>query len=200
MFKLFYIIFAAGASILFLWLSYTGPPPPLARHTYLPELQLTPTFLLGNMSWRKFSDEAEVLWDGILPANNGAVLATNITTGFHVWAVPTMFHQLQCLRTIRREFIALTRSGAEARRFMSTRGPASSYDNVTYCFDYVRQSILCHADTTLHPVAQLTPDQKIIDGNALWHMCRDSSVLYKWAETSGIPHKDYLIREHPIVA
>lgn len=130
---------ALGASIIFLWLSLTGPPPPLAHHTYLPEVEAKPRFLLGNVSYRHFDDEAELLWRDLVPSNNGAVLATNITTGFHFWAIPAMFHQLRCLREIRHEFIALSRSGAEARRFMSDRGPGSSYANVSYCFDYVRQ-------------------------------------------------------------
>ncbi|KAF3018841.1 hypothetical protein E8E14_006202 [Neopestalotiopsis sp. 37M] len=200
MLKYVYMTCALGASIIFLWLSLTGPPPPLAHHTYLPEVEAKPRFLLGNVSYRHFDDEAELLWRDLVPSNDGAVLATNITTGFHFWAIPAMFHQLRCLREIRHEFIALSRSGAEARRFMSDRGPGSSYANVSYCFDYVRQSILCHADTTLHPVAQLTPEQKIIDGNALWHMCKDDSILYQWAQTSGMPHRDYLIREHPIAS
>ncbi|RFU79490.1 hypothetical protein TARUN_2697, partial [Trichoderma arundinaceum] len=190
MFKYVYITLAVAASICFMWLSYTGPPPPVARHVYLPRQEYTPQFLLGNASYRPFEDEnARRLWDTILPPNHGAVLATNITSGFHVWAIPAMFHQLRCLREIRNQFIALSKPGDEARRFMSQKGPGSAYQNISYCFDYVRQGILCHADTTLHPVAQLTPEQKIIDGNALWHMCRDSSVLYSWADMSGIPRR-----------
>jgi hypothetical protein len=139
MLKYVYMTCALGASIIFLWLSLTGPPPPLTHHTYLPEVEAKPRFLLGNVSYRHFDDEAELLWRDLVPTNNGAVLATNITTGFHFWAIPAMFHQLRCLREIRHEFIALSRSGAEARRFMSDRGPGSSYANVSYCFDYVRQ-------------------------------------------------------------
>ncbi|KAI1323997.1 hypothetical protein F5Y16DRAFT_402845 [Xylariaceae sp. FL0255] len=199
MLKHLYILGATSASVLLLWLSYTGPPPPIARQPDLPEFPLKPTFLLGDITYRKFNDHAEALWDALIPAHNGAVLGTHIASGFHVWAIPAMFHQLQCLRDIRKELVALNQSAAEARRFMSYRGPDSSYDHITYCFNYLRQSLLCHADTTLHPISQLTPDQQLIDGNALWHMCGDSSVLYKWAETSGEPHKDHLIRERPIV-
>ena len=139
MFKFFYIAFAFAASICFLWLSYTGPPPPLARHVYLPQLDAKPVYQLGNPLYRSFEEEADELWEALLPSNKGAVLATNITSGFHVWAIPAMFHQLRCLRDIRTEFIALAKSGAEARRFMSRKGPGSRYDNITYCFDYVRQ-------------------------------------------------------------
>jgi ABC-type phosphate/phosphonate transport system permease subunit len=139
MLKFLYMLCATGASVVFLWLSYTGPPPPIVHQPDLPEFAPAPTFLLGNISFRRFDDHADALWDTLLPANKGAVLATNIASGFHLWARPAMFHQLQCLRTIRKEFVALMRSGAEARRFMSSRGPGSSYDNATYCFDYVRQ-------------------------------------------------------------
>ncbi|KAK5996701.1 hypothetical protein PT974_02041 [Cladobotryum mycophilum] len=200
MFKIIYVSCAVAASLCFLWLAYTGPPPPLARHVYLPELEQRPMFLLRNASYRPFEEEsAAKLWNEILPANGGAVLATNITSGFHLWAVPAMFHQLRCLREIRTKFIELSLPGADSRRFMSYRGLAhliKTSRTALITFD----SILCHADTTLHPVAQLTPEQKIIDGNALWHMCRDHSVLYRWADMSGPAHKDYLIREHPIAA
>ncbi|KAH7321828.1 hypothetical protein BKA65DRAFT_540973 [Rhexocercosporidium sp. MPI-PUGE-AT-0058] len=190
MFKPIYVIFVLLASIAFLWLSYIGPPPPVVhQNIYLPYLESKPTFLLGNLSYRAFDKSAEQLWDDLVPANNGAVIATNITSGFHLWAIPAMFHQLRCLRDIRTYFIATSLSWNEAQKFMSERGPGSPYDNVAYCFNYVRQSILCHADTTLHPVARLTADVNIVDGNALWHMCRDPSVLYRWAEKSGKPRK-----------
>ena len=143
MFKYIYIFCAVGASICFLWLSYVGPPPPLVtQNVYLPEQGLSPVFLLGNASYRPFDDAADQLWGALLPANKGAVLATNITSGFHLWAIPAMFHQLRCLRDIRNQFIALSGSWAEAQRFMGQRGPGSAYDNVAYCFDYVRQ--VCH--------------------------------------------------------
>jgi hypothetical protein len=139
MFKYIYIIFALALSIGFLWLSYTGPPPPIAHHVYLPRQDYSPVFLFGNASYRSFSKAADKLWEELIPANNGAVLATNITSGFHLWATPAMFHQLQCLGEIRTHFIALSKSWDEAKRFMSWKGPGSPYQKVAYCFDYVRQ-------------------------------------------------------------
>ena len=147
-FKYFYILCALAASLCFLWLSYTGPPPPLARDVYLPQLDSSPVFQLGNASYRPFDEVADRLWEALLPANKGAVLATNITSGFHLWATPAMFHQLRCLWDIRTQFVALSRSWAEARRFMSRRGPGSAYENVAYCFDYVRQ--VCHVSPVLN--------------------------------------------------
>ncbi|KAE9373176.1 hypothetical protein N431DRAFT_465473 [Stipitochalara longipes BDJ] len=199
MFKCIYIPCVIVASICFLWLSYMGPPPPVVYpNVYLPQQDSKPTFLLGNLSYRAFDDTADQLWEALIPANNGAVIATNITSGFHLWAIPAMFHQLRCLRDIRTHFIATGLSWTEAQRFMSQRGSGSAYDNVAYCFNYIRQSILCHADTTLHPVAPVTPDVNVVDGNALWHMCRDPSVLYQWADMSGVPRRDPLLREHPV--
>ncbi|PVH72012.1 hypothetical protein DL98DRAFT_612111 [Cadophora sp. DSE1049] len=140
MFKPVYIIFALLASVAFLWLSYIGPPPPVVhQNIYLPHLESQPTFLLGNLSYRAFDKPAEQLWDDLVPANNGAVIATNITSGFHLWAIPAMFHQLRCLRDIRTYFIVTSLSWTKAQRFMSERGPGSSYDNVAYCFNYIRQ-------------------------------------------------------------
>lgn len=142
MFKCIYIIFALAASICFIWLSWTGPPPPIARGVYLPQREPFPTFMLGNNSFYPFDEVADGFWDTVVPVNKGAVLATNLTSGFHVWATPAMFHQLRCLRDIRTHFILLAKSWDEAKRFMSYRGPGSAYENVAYCFDYVRQ--VCH--------------------------------------------------------
>lgn len=50
------------------------------------------------------------------------------------------------------------------------------------------KGVLCHADTTLHPVVSLNDHDKIVDGNALWHICPDSSILADWALLSGTPH------------
>ena len=140
MFYHVYIACAFAATLAFLWLSWVGPPLPVAQQTYLPRIESRPLFLLGNVAYRSFNNaSADKLWDDLIPENGGAVLGTNISTGFHVWAVPAMFHQLKCLRTIRSHFVGMLRSAAAAEELMSSKGPGSVYDEVTYCFDYMRQ-------------------------------------------------------------
>lgn len=205
------------STALLLLLTVLGPPPPIATETYRPRPSTSPKFILGNASYAAFDEAANRLWDAVVPDTGGSVLATNMTTGLHFWARLAMFHQLSCLRDVRAQFARMTQSGDESIRFRENKGAGSLYDELGQCFDYLLQvcrnpqegpwgdkkdgegdadrmnatlkGVLCHADTTLHPVATLKGGVKIVDGNALWHMCRDSSVLTDWAVLSGIPHK-----------
>ncbi len=49
------------------------------------------------------------------------------------------------------------------------------------------QRLLRHADTTLNPAATVVKNSATIDGNLLWHTCKDNSVLYYWVDISGKP-------------
>ncbi|OJJ69565.1 hypothetical protein ASPBRDRAFT_281617 [Aspergillus brasiliensis CBS 101740] len=109
-----------------------------------------------------------------------------------------MFHQLDCLIMIRRKVQDLASSALEpgTRSFRASPDAESVLDALGYCFDYLRQSLLCSADSTLNPVAELTVDDDhvlITDGNALWQQCRDTSIIYDWAARSGQPSKSPLV-------
>ncbi|KAJ4388523.1 hypothetical protein N0V93_005981 [Gnomoniopsis smithogilvyi] len=184
-----FIAVLGASTTLLLLLSILGPPPPKILDTYQPLVPTRPRFILGNFSYAAFDTEADRLWSALVPETGGTVLATNLTSGFHFWANLAMFHQLSCLRDIRDQLRRMTNSTEEARQFMADQGSDSRYEQLGYCFDYILQGILCHADTTLHPVAALNSDTKIVDGNALWHMCAADTILYDWASRSGIPRK-----------
>lgn len=181
---------------LLTYLTVSGPPSPLAEDVFLPELPIRPTFHLDNQSYIPFDEEADRFWEDLTPPNHGAVLATNLTSGFHYWARLSMFHHLSCLRDIRKAFILISPDWAAAEDFVRDQTEVSHYSHIGRCFDYIRQGLFCHADATLHPIAHLKGHGgDIIDGNALWSSCRDSSFLYDWALRSGHPSKSWLIHE-----
>lgn len=189
-FGLVYASVAVVASVVLIGLPFAGrAPPPVVLGTNLPEQVVFDEMHMDNASYTSWSEEADHLWDALLPDNGGSVLATNLTSGYHFWGRVSMFHQLQCLRDIRKQLKAMSISWDASRALMSNRGWGSDYEQFGLCFDYLRQGILCHADTTLNPVAFNSEwaDGKVVDGNILWHKCKDRNVLYGWAELSGLP-------------
>jgi len=58
-------------------------------------------------------------------------------------------------------------------------------DHTTHCFDYLRVSIMCAADTTLEPFRSqfdgMTPG-KSVDGFGSNHQCRNFDEVFAWAE------------------
>lgn len=209
-FKCSYAAVNLAASIALLWLLFTGPPLPVASDKFMPVLHSSPKFILFDPSYTSLANVSDAQWESLVPESGGAVLATNLTSGFHFWANLAVFHQLQCLKDIRSQFVAVAKSWDNAEAFMKHRGPGSDYDLLGHCFDYLyqvfvrpttvsltlntnmnllSQGILCHADTTLETEADLAHGVKIRDGNALWHSCRDWTILRDWAAASGKPHE-----------
>jgi hypothetical protein len=76
-----------------------------------------------------------------------------------------LFHQLQCLDVIRRDYVK-----------------NHSTELSQHCLNYIRQSLLCIADTRLEPVrAEKPPNVVILAGD---YVCKDWSALYKAAEAN----------------
>lgn len=78
-----------------------------------------------------------------------------------------MFHQLHCLDMIRQAIV---------------RGSPDSHTQ--HCFHFIRQGILCAADTTLDPlnVDGLGPDGSGVGTNGVdvTHVCRDWTQVYNF--------------------
>ena len=54
-----------------------------------------------------------------------------------------------------------------------------------HCFDYLRQVLMCTADTTLENLEQRADGGGLlasVDGWGTTHMCRDYESLVQWAE------------------
>lgn len=53
------------------------------------------------------------------------------------------------------------------------------FPHIRHCFDYIRQGLMCSADTSLEPV------DMVLGGVTGWnstHICRDFSSVAQWAE------------------
>ncbi|KAJ7302453.1 hypothetical protein DFH08DRAFT_723026, partial [Mycena albidolilacea] len=59
----------------------------------------------------------------------------------------SLYHQLHCVNGIRFAYVA-TRDGL----FKTEKARAGAFGHANHCFDLLRQSMLCKADTTLIPV------------------------------------------------
>ncbi|KAK2052710.1 hypothetical protein LY76DRAFT_609673 [Colletotrichum caudatum] len=191
--RAFGIILVSSVTAILIVLVVVGPSPPVSLDVFLQPAPTAPRFILGDVHHARFDDAGDALWNdpgALLPSSGGSALATNMTTGFHYWGDISMFHHLRCLRDIRTQMVRLARGDpTAAAEFVSQAGRSgSSYEALGYCFDYILQGILCYADTTMNPVASMSDGNKIIDGNALWHQCRDDTILRSWADVSGVPH------------
>lgn len=51
--------------------------------------------------------------------------------------------------------------------------------HIIHCFDYLRQSIMCAADSTLE---RMDPKTVTTDGWGTTHQCHDYDALFKWSE------------------
>ncbi|PSN59926.1 hypothetical protein BS50DRAFT_507614, partial [Corynespora cassiicola Philippines] len=57
--------------------------------------------------------------------------------------------------------------------------------HVNHCFDYLRQTALCHADATLEPFLEedgLTIKKGGSSGWGVVHQCRDWAALARWVD------------------
>ncbi|KAF2658525.1 hypothetical protein K491DRAFT_592800 [Lophiostoma macrostomum CBS 122681] len=90
--------------------------------------------------------------------------------GSHRFFTISTAHQLHCLWTIERLFYDVSPHNNQEPSDMS---------HMRHCFDYIRQSLMCAADSTLEPV------DPVLGGVTGWNVtrrCRSYTDLKKWAE------------------
>ncbi|KAK2600048.1 hypothetical protein QQS21_005212 [Conoideocrella luteorostrata] len=126
------------------------------------------------------SKESEKAWMALMPKGMGIVTVQNTlalpdapkldpTTNTQD-AMISVYHQLHCLYR--------TRSGY----FTALSGNVTDMDlgHLSHCWDYLRQSIMCSADTTLEWLEP--PEEHGTTGWGYQHKCRDFSAISSWAE------------------
>lgn len=102
-------------------------------------------------------------WNAIRPPGKGFVFLGEEHFPFGV----SMWHQLHCLNHIRAMFV---------------NGDDGS-DHTAHCFHYIRQAILCAADTTLEVGGtgmKIANGDKVAAGVGTVHTCRDWKQVYDW--------------------
>lgn len=80
-----------------------------------------------------------------------------------------VFHQLHCLDLIRHKIYDIP-----------MRKENSTAWHIEHCFDYLRQALMCNADTALEHAIE--KGGQFVEGWDVWHECRDWNDLRSVAE------------------
>lgn len=137
------------------WLS------PLGRQSTTFEYQKV--FTLGD------SNETREQWHALFPAGGGFVKHPTVSPDMASLAV---YHQLHCLNHIRVSYWA-----AVDGTVVSDHQREGSH--VRHCIDYLRQSLLCHADANFEMPSR---EAGGVTGFGFERQCRDIAQLKAWAE------------------
>ncbi|KAI1456422.1 hypothetical protein F4805DRAFT_231276 [Annulohypoxylon moriforme] len=169
-----------------------------SRQELLPSLNLPPlgsvlrTYIGEPAYYAKDMNITREAWMSLFPTGMGYVSMDSIkdageiprifqdmsTDGSGRFAVAA-FHQLHCLFLIYADFRHAL-NGDLAADAHSLHGSHS-----LHCFDYLRESIICAADSALEPF--LSPfdggtQGNGVDGFGSVHQCRDFKQLFEWSE------------------
>ncbi|KAL0955850.1 hypothetical protein HGRIS_002052 [Hohenbuehelia grisea] len=104
---------------------------------------------------------ASAEWDSIVPEGSGIAFLGDASESAPF--VVSMWHQIRCLNHIRTALVNEVDTGF-------------NYEYTHHCFQYLRQSILCAADTTIEPLDEAAGRPK---SNAT-HTCRDWQQVHGW--------------------
>ncbi|KAF5857327.1 hypothetical protein ETB97_005942 [Aspergillus alliaceus] len=110
-------------------------------------------------------------WNAIRPPGKGFVFLGEEHFAFGV----SMWHQMHCLNHIRAVLV----------------NEDNRSDHMAHCFHYLRQGILCAADTTLESGGtsmDLANGDKVATGAGTVHTCRDWRQVHDWMESQ---HKEW---------
>jgi hypothetical protein len=133
----------------------------------------------GNMS--------EPVWDSLIPSMSLRSLLVALSLTFlkdglgyfkdaqlaPTTSIPTVFHQLHCLYTLRRAYYS---SSGDLQEFDFGKERSS---HVAHCFDYLQQGLTCLADTTVEPAID---EKNGFLGSGIQRKCRDYEALKDFVE------------------
>ncbi|KAK2879394.1 hypothetical protein FQN49_000912 [Arthroderma sp. PD_2] len=111
----------------------------------------------------------EAAWDSLVPVGQGSVRYPAGSKDVYTLSV---VHQLHCLWSIHQNYYGISHTG-------HSRKDDHISPHMRHCFDYLRQSLMCAADSTLEPV-----DSRLggVTGWGNERVCRDYAALAEWAE------------------
>ncbi|KAI9455539.1 hypothetical protein HD554DRAFT_2178429 [Boletus coccyginus] len=121
---------------------------------------------------------ADLEWASLVPEGNHGLVVLGPDSDARPYAV-TMFHTLHCLDRIRMAIVSPSSSSSG-----ETRTGQSRY-HVHHCFNYLRQMVLCAANTRLNPTNHVLPSGMLAsDGIGLTYQCRDWDAVYEAFEAN----------------
>ncbi|KAJ5797337.1 uncharacterized protein N7503_006633 [Penicillium pulvis] len=126
--------------------------------------------------------ESEAAWNSLIPVGRGFVHHPEIAPFISNLAV---FHQLHCLHAIVVSYYTaiedadVARGGQRPDEFLEETGTRMAQSHVRHCFDYIRQTLMCGADTNLEV---LDYETRATSGWGQKRQCRSYHEVYEWAE------------------
>ncbi|KAI0516713.1 hypothetical protein F5B22DRAFT_176711 [Xylaria bambusicola] len=141
-----------------------------------------------NGSFAQRSDsKSDSLWDSLFPEKLGFVkhpkLAPNV-------AGVAVFHELHCLNILRVAYFAsLDGTLAELGGDDQEANHRTSSHHIRHCFEYLRQSLICLADSNLE---DMNYTARGISGWQTERTCRNFEGLKTWADQWGITREEAL--------
>ncbi|MCJ1329549.1 hypothetical protein MMC10_006229 [Thelotrema lepadinum] len=164
----------------------------------------TDTITFGRRIEWEFSPQAEDLWNGAVsgsglvaiknPEQYGLVNGLNTSVASsRVYGI-TVTHEYHCLQLIHKSLIGIaTRNATYMEEIHATNTsvelPNGKLNHLFHCVDYLRQNIMCKADTTLE--WNTVADSEHIDGYGIPHQCRNWQEVSGWMRENLPPEKEY---------
>ncbi|KAL2129874.1 hypothetical protein VTI74DRAFT_7185 [Chaetomium olivicolor] len=142
-----------------------------------------------DTEWLGSSNEkTDALWDSLLDVGVIALNAAQIShlsppparlaDGQDGWAGTfEVFHQVHCLNLLRKRFFAPERNGPA-----DWQETADLWEwHNEHCFEYLRQTILCHADVSIFPLEYDAKHEVYVPRPSAEKRCRNWEVIHEYA-------------------
>ncbi|MCJ1377067.1 hypothetical protein MMC17_000157 [Xylographa soralifera] len=162
----------------------TPPPTPIqpapihstepADMSHCPQRDTHETMWHGMEKFSGWNAETTENWRSMLPNNNGLGQDDSFNDG-HPFGI-AMFHQIHCLHEIRRRYTFLLGGPDVEAKDIDFAKSAAEQGHISHCFDWVRQALLCHADSTREIQLHL-PGGKLKDNTT--RTCGNTDPLYE---------------------
>ncbi|KAI5859360.1 hypothetical protein GGS23DRAFT_324151 [Durotheca rogersii] len=141
-----------------------------------------------NASFPRGSNaESDALWSSLFPEKLGFIQHPKLAPDVAGIAV---FHELHCLNILRMAYFAsLDGKLEEMGKEDQEANHRTSHHHIRHCFEYLRQSLICLADTNLE---EFNYTARGVSGWETERTCRNFEGLKVWADDWGISREDAL--------
>ncbi|KAL2796246.1 hypothetical protein BJX66DRAFT_336260 [Aspergillus keveii] len=166
-------------------------PPQSRDGLLLPAGTVHMTFYQNGTFTQRPDTEEDRAWDDLVPVGRGFVQHPQLAPDV---SALTVFHQLHCLHAILAAYYAAIEAANPTLRphlkadaddpLLNNTGILMEPSHVRHCFDYLRQTIMCAADTNIEV---LDRDTRATDGWGEQRVCRDYQKVFEWADKWAHP-------------
>jgi len=142
------------------------------------QLELDSKFFTYN---RTFSEppsyDSDQAWNSVFPSNGTFFVHPVVAPTIAVYSA---FHQLHCLNGIRHGYWTAYQLAIQGIKLQKNDSVGmGSEAHVRHCLDLLRQTLMCHADTTIEVVDEI---KKGASGFGVEHRCGNWAQLKQWTE------------------